>query len=98
MTIHPEYPGTVNGGAAACVHPEHAKSPAVVRVVEMVGVSDKSWTDAARQVVARAPETLRHVTGLDVFHSLAVVRDGKITEYHVNAKVAFVAEPADIES
>ena len=30
------------------VHAEHAKSPALVRVIEMVGVSDKSWTDAAQ--------------------------------------------------
>jgi flavin-binding protein dodecin len=42
------------------VHSEHAESPAVVRVVEMVGVSSKSWSDAAKQVVARASETIRH--------------------------------------
>ena len=71
---------------------EHARAPAVVRVVEMVGVSDKSWSDAAQQVVSRASETLRHITGLDVLHSTAVVRNGKIVEYHVNVKVAFVVE------
>jgi dodecin len=76
---------------------EHAKPPAVVRVVELVGVSDKSWSDAAQQVVTRASETLRHITGVDVLHSSAVVRDGRIVEYHVNVKVAFVVEPADIE-
>ena len=75
---------------------EHAQAPAVVRVVELVGVSDKSWSDAAQQVVARASQSIRHVTGLDVLKSSAVVRDGKIVEYHVNVKVAFVVEPADI--
>ena len=75
---------------------EHAQAPAVVRVVELVGVSDKSWSDAAQQVVARASETIRHITGLDVLHSSAVVREGKIVEYHVNVKVAFIVEPADI--
>jgi flavin-binding protein dodecin len=75
---------------------EHARAPAVVRVVEMVGVSDKSWSDAAQQVVSRASESLRHITGLDVLKSSAVVRDGKIAEYHVNVKVAFVVEPADL--
>jgi len=78
------------------MHAEHAKSPAVVRVIELVGVSDKSWSDAAQQVVTRAAESLRHITGLDVVHSSAVVRDGKIIEYHVNVKVAFVIEPAKI--
>jgi len=80
------------------VQAEHAKSPAVIRVVELVGVSDKSWSAAAQQVVNRASETMRHITGLDVLHSSAVVRDGKIIEYHVNVKVAFVVEPAKIES
>jgi flavin-binding protein dodecin len=71
---------------------EHAKAPAVVRVIELVGVSSKSWSDAAQQAVTRASETIRHITGLDVIHSTAVVRDTKIVEYHVNLKVAFVVE------
>jgi flavin-binding protein dodecin len=76
---------------------EHVKPPAVVRVIELVGVSSKSWSDAAQQVVARASQTLRHVTGLDVVKSTAVIKDGKIVEYHVNVKLAFVVEGADIE-
>ena len=74
---------------------EHAKAPAVVRVIELVGVSNKSH--AAQQAVGRASETLRHITGLDVLHSTAIVRDGKITEYHVNVKVAFVVEGGGIQ-
>jgi dodecin len=76
---------------------EHAKAPAVVRVIELVGVSSQSWSDAAQQAVARASQTLRHITGVDVLKSSAVVRDGKITEYHVNVKVAFVVEGSEIE-
>jgi flavin-binding protein dodecin len=76
---------------------EHGKPPAVVRVIELVGVSSKSWSDAAQQAVARASQTLRHITGLDVLKSSATVKDGKITEYHVNIKVAFVIEGAEID-
>jgi flavin-binding protein dodecin len=76
---------------------EHAKAPAVVRVIELVGVSDTSWSDAAQHAVARASQTLRHITGLDVVKSSAVVKDGKIVEYHVDVKVAFIVEDADIE-
>jgi flavin-binding protein dodecin len=79
-------------------HAEHAKSPAVIRVVELVGVSNKSWSDAAQQAVTRASKSMRHITGLDVLHSSAVIRDGKIVEYHVNVKVAFVVEPAELET
>jgi dodecin len=76
---------------------EHGKAPAVVRVIEMVGVSSEGWSDAARQAVARASQTLRHITGLDVVKSSAVIKDGKIVEYHVNVKLAFVVEGAEIE-
>ena len=76
---------------------EHAKSPAAIQVIEMVGVSKENWSDAARQVVKRASETYEHITGLDVLHSTAVVRDGKIVEYHVNVKLAYITEPARIE-
>ncbi len=76
---------------------EHGKPPAVVRVIELVGVSSKSWSDAAQQAVTRASQTLRHVTGVDVVKSSAVVKDGKIVEYHVNVKLAFVIEGAEID-
>lgn len=79
------------------IHAEHAKAPAAVYVLEMVGVSEKSWSDAAQQAVARATVSHRHITGVDVLHSTAVVRDGKIVEYHVNVKLAYVSEPAKIE-
>ena len=77
---------------------EHARGPAVVRVAEMVGVSTKGWEDAARQVVARASKTVRHITGLDLIRSTAVVNGGRIAEYHATVKVAFVVEPADIDT
>ena len=77
---------------------EHAAGPAVVRVAEMVGISTEGWEDAAQRIVARASQTIRHITGLDLIRATAVVRDGKITEYHVTAKVAFVIEPATLEA
>jgi flavin-binding protein dodecin len=78
-------------------HAKQEQGPAVVRVIEVVGVSTKGWDDAAQQVVARASRTLRQITGLDRIRRTAVVRDGQIVEYHVTAKVAFVVEKA-IES
>ncbi len=68
------------------------QQPGVVRVIELVGVSTRSWSDAAQRAVKRATKTLRGITGLDVIHSTAVVNEGKIVEYHVNVKVAFVME------
>jgi flavin-binding protein dodecin len=73
---------------------EHARGPAVVRVIELVGVSEESWTDAASRAIARAAQTIRHITGADILHQTAMIRDGKIVEYHVNLKVAFIVEEA----
>jgi dodecin len=69
----------------------------VVRVIEPVGVSSESWSAAARQAVARASRTVRHITGLDVVSSSAVIRDGQVAEYPVTVKRASVVEGADIE-
>ncbi len=44
---------------------EHAQAPAVVRVIELVGVSAKSWSDAAQQAVTRTSQTIRHITGVE---------------------------------
>ena len=74
---------------------EHVGAPATVRVIEIVGVSDKSWSDAAQQAVSRASETVRNITGVDVLHSTGVVRNGRIVEYHVDVKVAFVIDRED---
>lgn len=64
----------------------------VVKVVELVGISNDSWSDAARSAVATASETIRNITGVDVVRSTATVRDGLIYEYHVDLKVAFVVD------
>ena len=76
---------------------EHAQAPGVVRVIELVGVSTQSWSDAAQRAVTRASQTLRHIPGLDVVNSTATVRDGKIVEYHVNVKLAFIVEDGGVD-
>ncbi len=75
---------------------EHGRSTAVIRVVEMVGESKMGWEDAARMLVSRESQPNRHITGLDLIRSTAVVKDGKIIEYHVTANLAFIEEPSII--
>ncbi len=64
----------------------------VIKVIELVGVSDKSWSDAARNAVEGASQTIRGITGVDVVNSTAKVKDGAISEYHVTVKIAFAIE------
>jgi flavin-binding protein dodecin len=79
------------------LHAEHAQAPSMIKVIEMVGTSREGWEDAVRHLVARASQSIRHITGLDVIRNTAVIREGKIMEYHVTVKLAFVVEPAAID-
>ncbi|MBI2481234.1 MAG: dodecin domain-containing protein [Planctomycetia bacterium] len=65
---------------------------AVVKVVELVGTSNKSWQDAANQAIEEASQSLRHISGVDVVNQTAKVQDGKISEYRTTLHVAFVVE------
>jgi len=65
---------------------------AVIKVVELVGVSPTSWEDAAKNAVDEASETVRDIGGLDLINQTAVIKDGVITEYRANVRISFVVE------
>ena len=65
---------------------------ALVKVVELVGTSTKSWEDAVQQVVKHTAESVRHITGVDLVHQTAHCEEGKIVEYRATVHVAFVVE------
>lgn len=66
---------------------------AVVKVIELVGSSPKSFSDAVRNAVKIASRTIRNIQGVDVINSNADVGpDGELTLYKVNVKVAFMIE------
>lgn len=63
-----------------------------VKVIELIGVSNKSFDDAVHEALNRATKTLRGISGLDVIGQKAVIRDNKIVEYRVVVKIAFALE------
>jgi dodecin len=65
---------------------------AVIKTIDLVGVSDESWKDAAEQALSEATRTLRNVEGFDVLDTSAVVRDDAIAEYHTHIRVRFRIE------
>lgn len=67
---------------------------AVLKVIELVGTSPNSWEEAADNAVKKAAESLRGIVGADVVGQNVVVKDGTITEYRVDVKVAFLVEGA----
>lgn len=62
---------------------------AVIKTIDLVGVSSESWRDAAHKALDEATKTLRDVEGLEVLETSATVHDGAITEYHTHVRVRF---------
>jgi flavin-binding protein dodecin len=67
----------------------------VVKIIEIMGVSQESFSDAVREAVRTASESIRNITGVEVIKSTAQVEDGEIIEYHVTVRLAFVLERGD---
>ena len=64
----------------------------VLIVREMVGTSQHSWSDAARQAVAIASKTVRNIRTIEVVQSTARVENDEIVEYRVQMKLSFEYE------
>lgn len=64
----------------------------VVKVIELLAESDKSWEDAAQQAVKEAAKTVRNIKSVYLKDMQAKVKDNRIVSYRVNTKVSFVVE------
>jgi dodecin len=65
----------------------------VVKVIELVGSSQESFSDAVRNAVRTAAQTIRNIRGVDVISSQADVNEnGELSLYKVNVKIAFLIE------
>jgi flavin-binding protein dodecin len=65
---------------------------AVIKTIDLVGVSNESWRDAANQALAEASKTIRGITGMDVLETSCNVSDGQITEYLTHVRIRFRIE------
>ena len=72
----------------------HELMTQIAKVVEIIGGSDKGWTEAAQAALDEAKKTIRGITGLEVNDITAKVdpSTGRITEYRVGVKLAFKVE------
>ena len=64
----------------------------VVKIIELLGISNQSFEDAVENAVSEAAITIRNITGVDVKSFKADVKDGKIVQYKANVKIAFLIE------
>lgn len=59
------------------------------KLVELVGVSEKSFADAVANAVEEASKTIRGLGWFEVTEMRGKIADGKVAEYQTKVKVGF---------
>jgi flavin-binding protein dodecin len=67
----------------------------LVKVIEVLAESDQSWEDAANNALMEAQRSIRNIKSIYVKDMQAVVRDGRIRLWRLNAKISFAIEDHD---
>jgi flavin-binding protein dodecin len=62
----------------------------MLKVIEILAESDKSWEDAAQTAVKSAAKSVRNVKSIYIKDFEATVDKAKIVKYRINAKISFV--------
>ena len=65
---------------------------AIVKVIEVLAQSDKSWEDATRQALVEASKSVRNIQNIYIKEFQAIVENNQIVNYRVNAKISFLIE------
>ena len=64
----------------------------IVKVLEVIAESDRSFDDAAQQAVKQAGATVRGIRSIWIDNFSGVVEGDRIVRYRVNAKLSFLVE------
>ena len=64
----------------------------LLKVIEVLAESEKSWEDAAAGAVTRAAETVKNIRSIYVEHFEAKVEGNRVVRYRINAKISFALE------
>jgi dodecin len=64
----------------------------VVKVIEVLAESNKSWEDAATQALRKASKTLKNIKSIYIKELEAKVENNKITQYRINGKISFTLD------
>jgi flavin-binding protein dodecin len=64
----------------------------VLKVIEILAKSDKSWEDAAQMAVTEASKSVKNIKSVYIKEMSAEVDNNKVVGYRVNAKITFEVE------
>ncbi len=65
----------------------------IYKVIDLVGTSEKSWEDAARNAVEEAGKTLKNLRIAEISKLDMRVEDGKVVAYRARVSLSFKYEP-----
>jgi dodecin len=63
-----------------------------INTIELEGVSDRSWGDAAREALREAAKTIRHINRLEVLGTGTEVEGSEIVRYRTQVRLFFEVE------
>ena len=69
-----------------------ASRRSVYRVTELIGTSETSWEDAAKNAVETASETLRDLRVAEVVKADLKIENGKVKAYRTRVMLSFKYE------
>ncbi len=61
----------------------------VLKVIEVMANSDKSWEDAAKKAVSHASKSVKNIRSVYIQDQSASVKNGEISDFRVNVKITF---------
>lgn len=65
---------------------------AVLKVIEVMSNSDKSWEDAIKKAVKTSAKSIKNIRSVYVKDQTANVEGDEITDFRVNVKITFEVE------
>ncbi len=61
----------------------------VIKVIEIMAESDKSWEEATKNAVKHASKSIKHIKSAFVQSQSVVVDNGEVAKFRVNVKITF---------
>jgi dodecin len=63
-----------------------------INTLELEGVSEKSWGEAAREALKEAAKTIRHINRLEVLGTSTEIEGNQIARYRTQVRLFFQVE------
>ena len=66
------------------------KMSKVLKVIEVLSQSEKSWEDAASNAIKEAGKSIEGIQSINIVNTSAKVEKNKIVKYRITAQISFV--------